>query len=83
VLRHPALPAVCRDVAMIAERHFTDADAAMAQCRRRAMRPAAVMGAVYHATLRELLRGAWRDPAARVALSGRLKFWLVLRHGLI
>ena len=49
--------------------HFAEADAAMAQCRRRAMRPAAVMGAVYHATLRALLRGDWRDPAARVSLS--------------
>jgi presqualene diphosphate synthase len=83
VLRHPALPAVCRDVAAIAERHFHDAEQAMAQCRRRAMRPAAVMAAVYRATLRELLRGAWRDPAARVALSHTSKLWLVLRHGLV
>jgi len=83
VLRHPALPAVCREVAAIAEQHFRDAEEAMARCRRRAMRPAAVMGAVYRATLRELLRSGWRDPAARVALSRTLKLWLVLRHGLI
>jgi presqualene diphosphate synthase len=83
VLRHPALPAVCRDVAAIAERHFHDAEQAMMQCRRRAMRPAAVMAAVYRATLRELLRGEWRDPAARVALPRILKLWLVLRHGLV
>jgi presqualene diphosphate synthase len=83
VLRHPALPAVCRDVGSIAERHFNDAEQAMAQCRRRAMRPAAVMGAVYRATLRELLRSGWRDPATRVAVSRTLKLWLVLRHGLV
>ena len=83
VLRHPALPAVCRDLAAMAERHFEDADAAMAQCRRRAMRPAAVMAAVYRATLRELLRSDWRDPAARVALPSRSKLWLVLRHGFL
>ena len=83
VLRHPALPAVCREVAAIAEQHFRDAEEAMARCRRRAMRPAAVMGAVYRATLRELLRSGWRDPAARVALSRTLKLWLVLRHGLL
>jgi len=82
-LRHPALPAVCRDVAALAERHFRDAAQAMTQCRRRAMRPAAVMGAVYRATLRELVRGEWRDPAARVALSRTLKLWLVVRHGLV
>ncbi len=83
VLRHPALPAVCRDVASIAERHFRDAEQAMTRCNRRAMRPAAVMGAVYRATLRALLRRGWRDPAAAVALSRSLKLWLVVRHGLL
>jgi presqualene diphosphate synthase len=82
-LRHPALPAVCREVAVLAEGHFRDSAEAMAQCRRRAMRPAAVMGAVYRATLRELLRREWRDPATRVNLSKRHKLWLVLRHGLL
>ena len=83
VLRHLALPAVCRDVATIAERHFRDAEAAMAQCRRRAMRPAAVMAAIYGATLSALVRSGWRDPAERVSLSKPLKLWLVLRHGFL
>lgn len=83
VLRHPALPAACRDLAAIAEQHFRDSAQAMAQCRRRAMRPAAVMAAVYRATLGDLLRRGWRDPAARVSLSKPLKLWLVLRHGLV
>ena len=52
VLRHPALPAVCREVAAIAESHYRDSAQAIKKCRRRAMRPAAVMGAVYLATLR-------------------------------
>jgi presqualene diphosphate synthase len=82
-LRHPALPAVCRELAAIAERHFREAGEAMQQCRRREMRPAAVMGAVYHATLRALQRAQWRDPAKPVALSRPLKLWLALRHGLI
>jgi presqualene diphosphate synthase len=83
VLRHPALPAACRELAAIAETHFRDSARAMAQCRRRAMRPAAVMGAVYQATLQQLLRGEWRDPAARLSLPKPLKLWLVLRHGLV
>jgi presqualene diphosphate synthase len=83
VLRHPALPAACRDLAAIAETHFRDSARAMTQCRRRAMRPAAVMGAVYRATLQRLLQGEWRDPAARLSLPKPLKFWLVLRHGLV
>ena len=83
VLRHPALPSVCRDLAAIAERHFAEADRAMADCSRRAMRPAAVMGAFYHATLDALLRSGWRDPSERVRLSKAHKLWLVLRHGLL
>ena len=83
VLRHPALPAVCRDVAEIALGHFAAARAAMAECSRRAMRPAAVMGAFYRAMLEALLRDGWRDPSARVSLSKGQKLWLVLRHGLV
>ena len=83
VLQHPALPAVCREVAAIAEEHFEESTRMMARCARRAMRPAAVMAALYHATLAALLHSGWRDPAARVSLSTSRKFWLVLRHGLI
>jgi presqualene diphosphate synthase len=83
VLRHPALPAVCRDVAAIADGHFSDAERAMARCSRRAMRPAAVMAAIYRATLSDLLRSGWREPATRVALPKWQKLWLVLRHGLL
>jgi phytoene synthase len=83
VLQHPALPAVCREVAAIAEEHFEESMRMMARCARRAMRPAAVMAAFYHATLAALLRSEWRDPAARVSLSTSRKLWLVLRHGLI
>jgi len=83
VLQHPALPAVCREVAAIAEEHFEESMRKMARCARRAMRPAAVMAALYHATLAALLHSGWRDPAARVSLSTSRKLWLVLRHGLI
>jgi squalene synthase HpnD len=82
VLRHPALPAACRELAALAERHFADAERAMARCSRRAMRPAALMGAFYREMLTALLRADWRDPAARVRLSKPRKLWLVLRHGL-
>ncbi len=83
VLADPHLPAVCRAVAAMAERQFDEAEAAMAECRRRAMRPAVVMGAVYRATLHELMRRGWRDPAASVSLSRTRKLWLALRHGLV
>jgi phytoene synthase len=83
VLRHPALPAVCRDLADLALQHFDAAEAAMARCPRRAMRPAALMGAFYRAMLDALVAGGWRDPAARTSLSKSRKLWLVLRHGLL
>ena len=83
VLRHPALPATCRDVAAIAESHFRQAARAMEQCSHRAMRPAAVMAALYRATLSALQRSGWRNPRQRVSVSTSLKLWLVLRHGLL
>jgi len=83
VLRHPALPAACRDLAAIAEGHFRDAERAMSGCTRHAMRPAAVIAAIYRATLSALLRSDWREPTARVSISKPLKLWLVLRHGLL
>jgi phytoene synthase len=82
-LRHPALPAACRELALIALNHFDEAARAMRRCSRRAMRPAAVMGAFYRANLEALLAADWRDPSARVSLSKSQKLWLVLRHGLI
>ena len=82
-LRHPALPAACREVGAIATAHFRAAACAMERCSRRAMRPAAVMAAIYRATLSALLRSGWRDPAVRTSVSKPLKLWLVLRHGLV
>ena len=83
VLRHPALPAACRDVAAVAESHFREAARAMERCSRRAMRPAAVMAALYRATLSALQRSGWRNPMERVSVATSLKLWLVLRHGLL
>jgi len=83
VLRHPALPAACRELAQLALAHFEEAAQAMARCSRWAMRPAAVMGAFYRAMLDALLREGWRDPGRRVSLSKLHKLQLVLRHGLI
>jgi presqualene diphosphate synthase len=83
VLRHPALPAACRDLAAIARGHFDNAARAMARCPRHAMRPAAVMGAFYRVMLDALVRTGWRDPGIRISLSKRQKLWLVLRHGLL
>ncbi|HYM02800.1 MAG TPA: presqualene diphosphate synthase HpnD [Stellaceae bacterium] len=83
VLRHPAIPLVCRQVADLAEHHFGEATRWMRGCPRRAMRPAAVMAAVYHAILRRLCARGWADLGREVKLSKSVKLWLALRHGLL
>lgn len=83
VLKHPSLPRVCAALAGIAERHFVEARAAMRDCPRRPMRPAAVMGAVYHAILGRLRRRGWRNLEREVRIPAALKLWLALRYGLL
>jgi presqualene diphosphate synthase len=83
VLHHPALPLACADLAAIAEARFAEATRAMAECPRPAMRPAAVMGAVYGALLRRLRRAGWRELDAPVSVPNAIKLWLAVRHGLM
>jgi phytoene synthase len=82
VLAQPALPDVCRDVAMLAEEHYSAAIEAIAACRRRAMRPAAVMLHIYRALLHELLARGWRHLEDPVRIAAWRKLALLLRHGL-
>jgi presqualene diphosphate synthase len=82
-LRNPLLPLACNDLAAIADRHFVEAERAMRQCSRRAMRPAAVMRAVYQELLRRLRNEGWRDLAAPVKVPNTLKLLLALRYGLM
>ena len=81
-LRHPCLPAVCARVAALAHAKFDEAQAAMARCDRRAMRPARLMGATYAAILARLERRGW-DRLDRPAKLTRLgKLWIAVRYGL-
>jgi phytoene synthase len=83
VLKHPALARVCTGLAEMAERHFAEARAAMRECPRRPMRPAAAMGAVYHAILVRLRRRGWLDLGREVKIPAPLKLWFALRYGLL
>lgn len=83
VLRHPSLGDACDKLADIVEDHFAKARAAMAECPRRAMRPARAMGAVYHAQLLRLRARGWQRFAEPIKLSKPEKLWLALRYGLI
>lgn len=83
VLASPALPAVCEEIARRARGHFSDARAALSECPRRPMRPAALMLATYAAVLRRLERRGWHHPSIPVKVGKLTKIWLLLRHGLI
>ncbi len=81
-LQDQRLPAVCRDLAVRAEQHFTAARAAMAQCRPGTMRPAAIMGAYYGAIHRRLVQQDWQDITQRARLPLWQKLWIMLRSRL-
>jgi phytoene synthase len=82
VLAHPALPAVCSDLARIARERFDQAEVALARCDRQAVRPAVVMMIHYRRILDRLTEGAWRRLDARVGISKVEKVWIALRYGL-
>jgi presqualene diphosphate synthase len=79
VLRDARLPAVCRDLAVLAEQRFVEAERLMARCARGPMRPARIMLAVYHSLLHRLRRDDWQNVTARVSLPKAEKLWLALR----
>ncbi|MGE5203306.1 MAG: presqualene diphosphate synthase HpnD [Acidobacteriota bacterium] len=83
VLKHPALPLACEALAQIAARHFADARAAMRECPRKPMRPAAAMGAVYASILRRLVRRGWRRLDRPVRIPSAVKLIFALRYGLL
>jgi len=83
VLAQPALPSVCHDLALIAERHYAAAAEAIAACPRWTMRPAAAMLAINRAFLHELLARGWRRLDEPVQIPAWRKLAVVMRHGLM
>ena len=71
VLMHPALPAVCRDLAVTVRQHFEDSDKFMKICNHHAMRPARIMRDYYGAIFTRLVKADWRNPNVRI----RLPLW--------
>ncbi len=83
VLVHPALPAACRELAAEARHHYAEARAAMADCSPRAMRPAAIMLAMYHAIFIKGEKDGWRPRMEPIRIPRAVKIWCALRHGLL
>jgi phytoene synthase len=83
VLAHPALPAVCDDLARIACGCFDRAEKALAECDRQTLRPAVVMMMHYRRILTRLMESGWRVLGRRVGISKVEKVWLAVRYGLL
>jgi len=79
VLRHENLPSVCRDLGMLAQDHYTQADAFMKKCSKAAMRPARIMRFYYGALFDRLIKLDWRDPSKRVTLPKWKKITLMAK----
>ncbi len=83
VLRHPAFPRVCEDLAEIAERRYQEADVALRGCSARIMRPARLMMQNYRRVFDKLRARGWAAPEQPVSLGKGQKLWILFRYGLI
>jgi len=79
-LKNPNLPKLCERAARQAHGHFAGAEAAMARCDAKAMKPARLMAASYAAILRRLERRGWSRPELRVSVPKWEKLWIAVRY---
>lgn len=82
-IRDPRLKLVADELARMALARFAAAKSLIEAGPRRALRPAAVMMAVYKRVLDRLIERGWERPEQAVDLSRAEKLWLGLRHGLM
>ncbi len=84
VIGDPRLRDVCRTLARRADEEFRLAEAAIARCSRKAMRPAIIMMMVYRKTLDRLLAEDWDylPHSPRNGVSKLEKLWIAVRYGL-
>ncbi|MCB2099680.1 MAG: presqualene diphosphate synthase HpnD [Rhodobacterales bacterium] len=83
VLGHPATAKVCAELADRAAACFARADALMARCDRRRIRPAVMMQQVYRRILDRLTARGWGNLSHTVRLSKGEKLWLAVRYGVL
>jgi phytoene synthase len=80
MLSQPGLAAACGELAETAEARFVAAEAIMRSCERSAVRPAAIMSAVYRDILMKLRRRGWERLSEPVSRSKLRKYGLVARE---
>jgi phytoene synthase len=79
ILRIPQLPFVCCDLALLAQKHYAQADLFMKKCPSSTMRPARIMRIYYGAIFDALIKENWRDPTKRITLPSWKKILLILK----
>jgi len=82
VLAHPALDAVCAELAQRARTHFEAARSAIARSERGPLRPAIVMMEVYRRVLDALVARGWTR-RHEVGPGKLTKLWIAVRYGLL
>lgn len=82
ILADPRISGVCRDLSEIAKKHYADAEAAMANCSKKHIRPAILMMQVYRRVLDALIKRGWSRLEEPVKVSKAAKIWILLRHGM-
>ncbi len=83
VLKHPHLPLVCQDLAVLARERFAKTRALLDKStQRRALKPSILMMEVYERTLDKLVEANWQNIDERVSISSAAKLWIFLRYGL-
>lgn len=83
VLADPALPAVCMDVARMAQACFTEAEEGLQGQPRAALKPAVIMMMNYRRILERLIQSGWRDIDRAIGVSKTEKLWIALRYGFL
>jgi presqualene diphosphate synthase len=83
VIASPRLSDACAPVVARARTHFSQAEAIMERCPRRAVRAPRVMGSVYHAMLDGMVKRGWSPPRERVRIGKIRLVGIVLRYALV
>jgi phytoene synthase len=83
MVEDPNLPAVCERMAAQAHRYFKQAEGAMDECNKKAMRPARLMAANYKAQLTALERRGWKKLGKPVKVPKWKKLLFVLRYKIL
>jgi phytoene synthase len=82
ILSKPSIDEACRKVAVLAHKHYREADAIMAARPDGDLRAPKLMGAVYAEILKRMETQGWAAPRLRVKVPKMLLGWLAVRYGI-